>query len=218
MAARAHGRRLRLSPTSIGFIQISLNRSWPLISGARTAITRKSIFLVASALLLAFSVQAQTFTKAGFYSVDATGWQRNTTPAGDVFTCSTCGAQVQVQIDYGSPLPDNARFKTNEQFLASLKTETQQKDFADQLLRQSIPLQSGFKISIERVGLTKIGGIDALQFMAVVELAPNVTRDTSMIALHKNRLVKITLNYYDGTMNEKTRAAVNSLFKSLKFL
>jgi hypothetical protein len=180
------------------------------------AISRKTIFL-ASALLLATAAHAQTFTKPGFYSIDATGWQRNTTPAGDVFTCSTCGAQVQVQIDYGPPLPADARFKNNEQFLASLKTESEQKQFADQLLRKSIRPQSAFTISVEKVGLTKIGGIDAFQFSAIVEMSPNVTRDTSMIALHKNRILKITLNYYDGAMNDKTRAAVNSLFKSIKF-
>lgn len=179
-------------------------------------ISRKTILLV-SALLLATIAHAQTFTKSGFYSIDATGWQRNTTPAGDVYTCSTCGAQVQLQIEYGPPLSANAKFKNNEQFLASLKTESQQKQFADQLLRQSIPLQSGFKISVERVGLTKIGGIDAFQFSAVVEMPPNVTRDTSMIALHKNRILKISLNYYDGAVNDKARTAVNSLFKSIKF-
>lgn len=176
--------------------------------------------LVATLCLAFLGIQAhaQTFTKPGFYSIDSTGWQRNTTPSGDVYTCSTCAAQVQVQIDYGPLLPPDARFKTNEQFLASLRTEVQQKQFADQLLRQSIPLQSGLKISIERVGLTKIGGINAFQFMAIVELAPSVTRDTSMIALHKGRLMKVTLNYHDGAMNEKARLAVNTLFKSLKFL
>lgn len=169
------------------------------------------------AFLLALPAQAQIFTKHGLYSIDTTGWQRNTTPSGDIFTCSTCGALVQVQIDYGPPLPADTRFKTNEQFLASLKTETEQRQFADAILRQSIPLTSGFKISIQKVGLTKIGGIDTLQFSAVVEMAPNVTRDTSMIALHKNRIVKITLNYHDGAMNEKTKTAVNSLYKTLKF-
>ena len=169
------------------------------------------------AFLLALPAQAQTFTKQGFYSIDTTGWQRNSTPFGDVFTCSTCGSLVQVQIDYGPLLPTDTRFKTNEQFLASLKTETEQRQFADGILRQSIPLRSGFNISIQKVGLTKIGGIDAFQFSAVVEMAPNVMRDTSMFALHKNRIVKITLNYHDGAMNEKTKTAVNSLYKSLNF-
>ena len=89
------------------------------------------------------------------YSLSPTGWQRNTTPYGEVFTCSVCEAQIQVQIDVGPLLGPDAKFRTNEQFLAQLKTPEQQKKFADSLLRSQIPLQSGYSIEMQRVGLTK---------------------------------------------------------------
>ena len=172
---------------------------------------------VLAALLLSLgSAWAQPSPK--LYTLDPTGWQRNTTPSGEVFTCSVCEAQVQLQIAVGPPIGPEAKFKTNEQFLAQLKTPEQQKNFADTMLRDQIPLQSGFKIRIERTGLTKIGGQDAFQFMAVVELQPTATRDTTMFLLYKGRLVKVTVNYYDGTFSPKARDALSKILGSIKFV
>ena len=152
------------------------------------------------------------------YTLNPSGWQRNTTPNGEVFTCSVCEGQVQLQIDVGPPIGADSKFKTNEQYLAQLRTPDQQKAFADGMLRGQIPLQSGFKITIERTGLTKIGGQDAFQFMAVVELKPTATRDTTMLLLYKSRLVKISVNYYDGTFSPKAQEALGALLSSLKFI
>lgn len=120
----------------------------------RTTIT--IIFL----LLLSAIAHAQSVTPK-LYTLSIGTWVRAATPAGEVFTCTVCEAQVQVQIDTGPPLAPDAKFKTNEQFLASLKTPEQQKQFADSLVRTQIPLQSGFTITIERTDITKIGGVDA---------------------------------------------------------
>ena len=152
------------------------------------------------------------------YTVDSKGWQRNSTPTGEVFTCSVCETQVQVQIDVGPQLGLDAKFKTNEQFLAQLSAPEQQKKFADGMLRSQIPLQSNLSIRIERVGLTKIGGQEAFQFMAVVELKPTTTRDTTMFLIYKNRPVKISINYYDGTFSKKAQGALKALLTSLKFV
>jgi len=167
--------------------------------------------------LLANSAHAQLFVRPGFYSINPTGWQHNTTPDGDVFTCSICGAQVQVQIDYGPELTKEAQYKTNREFIAALGTDTAQKEFADSIIRQSIPLQSGFTISIERVGLSQIGGLDVLQFYGVVGIPPTISHDLSMLGIHKNRIMKITLNYSDGAFNEKTQSATHELYESLHF-
>ena len=173
--------------------------------------------LLITFFLLASGAHAQQ-SSAKLYVIDAKGWQRNTTPNGEVFTCSVCEAQVQLQIDVGSPIESDSKFKTNEQFLAQLKSPEQQKGFADAMLRDQIPLKSGFKITIERTGLTKIGGQDAFQYMAVVELKPTATRDTTMFLLYKGRLVKITVNYYDGTFSPKAREALEKILSSLKFV
>lgn len=152
------------------------------------------------------------------YALTPGTWVRAATPSGEVFTCTVCESQVQVQVDVGPPLGQDAKFKTNDQFLSSLKTQEAQQKFAEGLIRSQIPLQGGYSIRIDRTGLTKIGGVDAFQFMAVVELKPNATRDTTMLLIHKSRLVKITVNYYDGTFGPKAREALNALFSTIKFM
>jgi hypothetical protein len=151
------------------------------------------------------------------YSLDSKGWQRNTTPRGEVFTCSICEAQVQVQVDVGPPIGPNAPFQTNEQLIASMRTEAQQREFAEGFLKSRVPIP-GVVIRVERTGITKIGGQEAVQFMAVVELKPTATRDTTMLLIHKSRLVKISVNYYDGMFTPKAREALSGLFTSFKFL
>ena len=173
--------------------------------------------LLISVILFLSNAHAQPITPK-LYTLNSAGWQRNTTPNGEVFTCSVCEAQVQLQIDIGPPIGKDAKFKTNEQFLAQLKSPEQQKSFADGMLRDQIPLKSGFKIKIERTGLTKIGGQDAFQYMAIVELKPTATRDTTMFLLYKGHLVKITVNYYDGTFSPKAREALGAILSSIKFV
>jgi len=177
----------------------------------------RTIAAIALLALLGNMAHAQSLRPKP-YSLNPGTWVRAATPAGEVFTCTVCEAQVQVQIDAGPPLPPDAKFKTNEQFLASLKTTEQQRQFADNLIRSQIPLQSGFTIRVEKTGLTKIGGVDAFQFMAVVEMKPNATRDTTMLLIHQNRIIKISVNYHEGTFGPKARDALTSLFSSIKFL
>lgn len=167
--------------------------------------------------LLAGSLHTQSFTKPGLYSIDLTGWQHNTAPNGDVFTCSVCDAQVQVQIDYGSELTKEAIYKTNREFISAMSTETVQKQFAESIVRRNIPLQSGFTISIGRVGLSQLGGLDVFQFSAVVEMPSTISHDNSMLAIHKNHIMMLTLNYYDRAMNGKTKSAIDKLYKSIQF-
>ena len=177
--------------------------------------------MIKIALILAFMFWSLAFAQSRaekLYTLNSEGWQRNTTPTGEVFTCSVCEGQVQVQIDTGPPLGPNAKYKTNEQFLALLRTPEQQKQFADAMLREQIPLKSGFQIRIERTGISKIGGQDAFQFMALVELKPTATRDTTMYLIYRNHLVKVTVNYYDGSFNPKAREALGALLSSLKFI
>jgi len=81
-----------------------------------------------------------------------------------------------------------------------------------------IPLQSGFSLKIERTGITELGGLEAFQYMAVIDFKPTPTRDTTILLIHRERLVKVSLNYHDGSFNDKARSAVNALFASIKFL
>ena len=177
-------------------------------------MTRALSFIIAAMLAGASVAQSKP---PPLYTLSSTGWQRNTTPDGEVFTCSVCERQIQVQIGVGPPLTAKAPFRTNEQFLASVRTPEQQRSFAESILKSQIPLQSGYSLKIERTGITKLGGLDAFQFMAIVDLKPVPTRDTTMLLVHRQRLVKVSLNYHEGSFNDKARSAVNALYASIKF-
>ena len=74
-----------------------------------------------------FLVVGLLFTMLGFaqsgavklFAIDSKGWQRSTTPSKDVYVCSICDVRVQVQIDVGSLLGNDSKFRTNKQFLES---------------------------------------------------------------------------------------------------
>jgi hypothetical protein len=168
--------------------------------------------------LLVGRAPTQSFAKAGFFSVNLKGWQHSAAPSGDVFTCSICSGSVQVRIDYGEELTKEAIYKTNKELLAALSTETSQRKFVESMIRTSTISQSGLTVSIKRIGLSQIGGLEVLQYYAVLEMPSITSHDNSMLAIHKNRLMKLTLLYLDGAMNDKTRAATDELYKSLRFL
>ncbi len=60
-------------------------------------------------------MSAETFEKTGFYSAKIDGWFRNSMPKGDligdVFNCSKCEEQIQIQITYGPLIPKEALFQ-----------------------------------------------------------------------------------------------------------
>jgi hypothetical protein len=174
------------------------------------------VFLVVG-LLITMPGFAQS-AAVKLFTIDSKGWQRSTTPSKAVYTCSTCDVRLQVQIDVGSPLGKDSKFRTNKQFLESLGTAQQQKEFARDLLKTQIPLASDNNIRVERTGVIKIGGQDAFQFIAVVDSMPKSTRDTTMLLIYKGRLVKVSVNYFDGTLTSKSEDALRSLLASLKFV
>lgn len=168
--------------------------------------------------LVAVQNKTEVFENPGNYRINPSGWQHNSVPNGDVFTCSDCKSQIQVQIVYGPALEEGAKFKNNKEFISLMSQPVIQKEFSDSVLRSSIPPESGITLSIERTAITKIGGIEVLQYSATVETPPVITHETSMIAVHKGRIMKLTLNFYDGAMNDAASKKVNSLFSSLQFL
>ncbi|MCH9004757.1 MAG: hypothetical protein IH838_05635 [Proteobacteria bacterium] len=149
------------------------------------------------------------------YRVNAQEWLRHGTPDGEVFTCKPCSEQVQIQISVGPEIPSDALFTNNSQFIDSLSTEEAQNDFAVSIMQRSVP--GSFEIDIYQTGVSSFGGLNVLQFAATVESGPYLSYDTTMIALHRNRIIKISLNYLDGAMNEETSQIVSRFFESFRF-
>jgi len=151
-----------------------------------------------------------------FYEVNTQEWLRHGTPNGEVFTCKPCSEQVQIQISVGPEIPSDALFTNNSEFIDSLSTEEAQNDFAKSLIQRSVP--GKFEIDIYRTSISSLGGLEVLQFGATVEVGPLLSYDTTTIALHRNRIIKISLNYLDGAMNEETSQIISRFFESFRFV
>ncbi|CAI1211135.1 hypothetical protein [Serratia liquefaciens] len=175
---------------------------------------RKIIF----ALLIAMPACGYTFTKAGFYTIDSSGWIAKSTPSGDVFICEACPDMVQVQISYGPQAGGDSPFKSNSDFLNAFSTKEKKERFAKMMMDSSMP-SSGFEIKIIRVDEDHIGTLKALRYSASIKMPDgNIGRETTLVAFHKNRLVKFSANFYDNKLNEKSATALDNLHKSIDLL
>lgn len=171
----------------------------------------------AAALLCAGPAAAELYTAKGLYSLNIAGWRHASTPLGDVFGCEDCGdAPVQLQISYGAKLP-GSEGASNDEFLDRLDSEETQQQFADLMMQRSLPPGSELEYSIESMRKVRIGGLKAFEYVALIQTQPNASREDAMVALHRNRLMKLTLNFYDGQMSDEAAAKVGALLKSLKF-
>ena len=170
----------------------------------------------ALAVALAGLVFAQPKTPP-LYTLSGTGWQRNTTPTGEVLTCSVCEARVQVQIEVGPPLGPDAPYRTNKQFISQHRKQKQQRLFAEGVLKSQIQPRSGYPPKIERTGITKFSGVEALQFRAIVDLNPVPTRSTTLLLIRRGRVVKVAVTYHEDSFDDKADKAVTALLSSIKF-
>ena len=173
-------------------------------------IARRTIVII-----VALSTNSLSADSA-LYRVNAQEWLRHGTPDGEVFTCKPCSEQVQIQISVGPEIPSDAPLTNNFDFIESLSTEEAQTDFATSIMERSIPGE--LEIDIYQTGISSFGGLDVLQFAATVEVGPLLSYDTTMIALHRNRIIKISLNYLEGAMNEETSQVISRYFESFQFV
>lgn len=173
---------------------------------------------VVAALLSAGSVAAETLVRPGYFSVDVDGWLQQPDDNRVIFACMDCGSPVQVQIDYGPELPADAEYKTNAEFLARLKDEDDQRQFATLLIKASVPPDVAIEFEIQKVGFGEVGGLKIFEYSALIASSPRSTRDSAIVGLQNHRLMKMTLNHYDDALTPAATARISAFFKSLKFL
>ncbi len=173
---------------------------------------------VVAALLSAGPAAAERLTRPGYFSVDVEGWEQQSGDSRVIFACKDCGSPVQVQIDYGPELPADAEYKTDAEFLARLKTDEAQRQFASLLIESSVPEGVELDYDIQKVGFSEVGGLKVFEYSALLATAPRGTRDSAIVGLHHHRLMKMTLNHYDDALTPQATARISAFFKSLKFL
>ncbi|MCO7511789.1 hypothetical protein NJH77_21295 [Serratia fonticola] len=167
------------------------------------------------ALLIALPMSALAFVKQGFYEIDNTGWVVKTAPSGDVFICEACPDMVQVQMSYGPEAGRDSPFKSNSDFIRAFSTKQKKEEFAKMLLDSSFPT-SGFEVDIIRVDEDHIGNLKALRYSATVKMPDgNTARETTLVAMHKNRLVKFSANFFDEKLSEKSATYLDRLHSSI---
>jgi hypothetical protein len=49
-------------------------------------------------------------------------------------------------------------------------------------------------------------------------MKPTAFRDTTMLLIYKNRVIKIAVNYHEGSLSAKARDALSVLLGGLKFI
>jgi hypothetical protein len=161
--------------------------------------------------------EAETWSVPGFYSVAVDGWARSAIPDGFSYTCVRCTEKIEIDLRYTQELGPDAPWKSNSAFIAALNTEEEQRQFANEIMQLSVPTGAGFKIDILKVGLSDIGGLRVLMMAARVTLGSVITVDTTMTAVHKNRLMIVSLHSFDGSLTPQNKAAIDAFFDGLKF-
>ncbi|HCS8962737.1 hypothetical protein [Klebsiella pneumoniae] len=168
-------------------------------------------------ILLIIPFLASAFTKEGFYTIDSKGWVAKSTTAGDVFICKECDDLVQVQISYGPEAESDAPFHNADQFVKAFDTPEKKNKFADMLIKGGMPTE-GYDIKVVKVSDDYLGGNKAIMYSAIVKIpGDNVSRETTLVTMHKNRIVKFSANFYENSLDEKSAIALENLSKSLVF-
>ena len=158
-----------------------------------------------------------SYEKEGFYTIDNTGWVTKETLVGEVFICSECPDLVQVQISYGPEAGADAPFHNDRQFMNVLNTIKKKKQLAKMMLENGMPPEI-FKSDIIAVADDEIGGLKAIRYSAVVKATNNMEfRETTLVTMHKNRMVKFSANFYEGKLSEKSAILLQNLSDTVRF-
>jgi hypothetical protein len=173
----------------------------------------------AATLLVVSSIpaKAETWTVPGMYTVKVDGWTRNAIPDGFNYRCLKCTDQIEIEVMYGPLFSPDALWKTNDEFIAALSTEDRRQTFADAIMTGAVPPGSGFKVEVKKVGLDQLGGLRVLMMASEVTMGTTSTMDTSMIAVHKNRLVRVTVHFFRGALTAESGNAINAFMDGLVF-
>jgi hypothetical protein len=159
---------------------------------------------------------AETFARPGLYSVVVTDWLHQTIPGGDVFTCTKCKDQVQISITSGPPFENDA---DKAKIVALFKDREQWEAFARSLIEEAIPAPTDrYDIEVYQTGLVTHQGKNLLQLASLVLMGSLTSYDTSILSIHNNRIMKITVNYFEGAMNDEVSRQIYSFLDSIRFI
>ncbi len=160
---------------------------------------------------------AEPYEKKGIYRVNANGWIQSEIPgAGDLFACGECRYPVQIRVIYGSAFPRGNNFQSNEEFLQALSTGNAQRTYARSVMEEQVPKNT--PIDIMKTRISELGGSKVFLFQAVTKVDKVLFRRTIMMAVHRDRMVTVSLSYFEGGLDEPSRNLVKAFFSTFQFL
>jgi len=166
--------------------------------------------------LFVFEIHAvNAFELEGKYNFDSTDWIAKEVPDGHSFLCRPCKKEIRFQITYGPPSPgmNEDKFIDAVNFSVGIARE-----FAREVVAKQIPITGGVEIEInEAVPGYYFNDRKMLQYTAVVYMGPMVLRDTTFIGAHGDQIVRVTINYVDGALDDAARAALEIVLSTLTF-
>lgn len=165
--------------------------------------------------IFAAVISVTSFAKTGYENIitfNSNNWISQKTPTGFGLSCKLCDNQLMISMDIVPVNKSNKYTKSNADFISYLMLSKD--DFARKMAADAA---MGGKFKIIKVGKAKINNKEVFRYIFTVDSGPSRTFDNTSMFLHKDRMIKITLNYYDGYFSSKDRAQVDSLYKSIKF-
>ena len=73
-------------------------------------------------------------------------------------------------------------------------------------------------MDIMKTSISELGGLKVFQIHAVAKIEKALSRRTIMMAVYRDRMVTVSLNYFEGGMDEPSRNLVRAFFSSFQFL
>lgn len=160
-------------------------------------------------------ISVTSFAKTGYENIltfNANDWISQKTPTGFGLSCRICDNQLMVSMDIVPVNKANKYTKSNADFISYLMMNKD--SFAKKMASDTA---MGGKIQLIRADRAKINNKEVFRYVFIVDGGLNKTFDNTSMLLHKDRMIKITLNYYDGHFSTKDRAQVDALYKSIRF-
>lgn len=168
-------------------------------------------YLISLCLLIFSNVVTAKTGYENIITFNSTNWNYQKTPTGLALICVKCENQVMVSADIVPINKSNKNTKSNADFISFLMVD---KDaFAKNMAKDAA---LGGKVKLIKAGKSKIDGTEVFRYMFIVNIGGSESFDNTSLFLHKNQVVKITLNYFNGYFSAKDKAQVDSLFKSIK--
>lgn len=185
--------------------------------------TLRTVLVAVTALAGSGVAVADVYSRPGRYQLDAEGWALQ--PGANsslILRCEDCVSPVQVQIDYSDERSGPGTEGGNPAFLDALASEEAQQQFAELMVEASLPEEVAaadvVDITVAKVGKTEFGGLPMFRYVALIDGGGDVvTQESSLVAIHHNRIVKIALNHYHEALDDAARARIASLFVSFRF-